>query len=49
MSGEKKIWHFWEVGSINYQSIKSNTHAEGTFYVVFQKEAIFAGADTLME
>ena len=28
---KQKFWHFWEIGSINYQSIKSNTHAEGTF------------------
>ena len=32
---------------LSKQRIKSNTHAEGIFYFIFQKEAIFAGADTL--
>ena len=34
---------------LSKQRIKSNTHAEGIFYFIFQKEAIFAGADTLSE
>ena len=32
---------------LSKQRIKSNTHAEGILYFIFQKEAIFAGADTL--
>ena len=32
---------------LSKQRIKSNTHAEEIFYFIFQKEAIFAGADTL--
>ena len=32
---------------LSKQRIKSNTHAEGIFCFIFQKEAIFAGVDTL--
>ena len=46
---EKKVLAFlggWKY-KLSKQRIKSNTHAEGIFYFIFQKEAIFAGADTL--
>jgi len=32
---------------LSKQTIKSNTHAEGIFYFIFEKEAIFADANTL--
>ena len=47
---EQKILAFlggWKY-KLSKQRINSNTHAEGIFYFIFQKEAIFAGADTLI-
>ena len=47
---EKKVLAFlggWKY-KLSKQRIKSNTHAEGIFYFISQKEAIFAGADTML-